>query len=151
MYSFALTPHERMRAIQRRDAFLAVGSREEYAHIVYERTSTRESLEALLKAIDTDLKRCYGLHPHQVARYGGVNGALHLLRVNHPNIEEFHLQYTYYMDRLLLLEDAWTTLRHILALKRFAMRVVPSFREHYYRPPWGRGARLAIRRLKAGI
>jgi hypothetical protein len=151
MFVFELIPDERQRAEKRYQEFIANSTETRWSEIVFERMLERDQLEEMLAEIDSDLKRLYGLHPHQVARYGGVQSALEILRPNHPRIEQFYLHWTYYMDALLLRERTIQSLRRVIALKRFAMRIVPSFLEHYYRPPWGRGCRAAIRRLKAGI
>lgn len=151
MYSFVLTDYERTLAETRRRAFLLTSSEDEFTQIVFERMLERPDLEAMLDRIDTELKGFYGIHPHQVARYGGVQCALDILRPNHPDMAQFHMHYIYYMDALLIRERAWKRLRRIVALKRFAMRVSRSFCEHYYAPPWGRGARRALWRLKQGF
>ncbi len=150
-YSFELDALERPRAEKRRREFLATSSDEKFARIVFERMRERADLEQMLADIDSDLKGFYGLHPHQVARYGGIQGALDILRSHHPDMAEFHMHYIYYMDALLIRERAWKRLRRIVALKRFAMRVSQSFLHHYYSPPWGRGSRRALWRLKQGF
>jgi len=148
MIVFDLTPDERRRAERRHREFVATSTEERYAQIVFERMLERPDLEAMLDGIDEDLKRYYWIHPHQVARYGGVRPALDVLRPHHPQMDQFYLHWTYYLDALLLRERTLRAFRHVIALKRFALRVTQSFREHYYAPPWGRGARRALRRLK---
>jgi hypothetical protein len=151
MIVFDLTPDERRNAQRRHREFVASSTEDHYAQIVFERMLDRKQLETMLAGIDFDLKHLYGIHPHQVMRYGSVQAAVEVLRPHHPQMEQFYLHWTYYMDALLLRERAITSLRRVIALKRFALRVSHSFRDHYYAPPWGRGSRLAIRRLKAGI
>lgn len=151
MIVFDLTPEERWRAERRLREFVATSTEEKYAQIVFERMMERADLKSMLATIDFDLKHMYGIHPHQVVRYGGVQQALEVLRPHHPQMDQFYLHWTYYMDALFLRERTSKSLRRVIALKRFAIRIAQSFREHYYSPPWGRGARLAIRRLKAGI
>jgi hypothetical protein len=148
MIVFDLTPAERAHAERRHREFVATSTEERYAEIVFERMLERRQLETMLAGIDFDLKQLYGIHPHQVARYGGVQSALEHIRPHHPEMQQFYLHWTYYMDALLLRERTTKSLRRVIALKRFALRAVQSFREHYYAPPWGRGARRALRRLK---
>lgn len=148
MIVFDLTPDERRRAERRHREFVAASTEETYAKLVFSRMMERTDLEAMLDGIDEDLKRYHWVHPHQVARYGGVKPALELLRPTHPQMDQFYLHWTYYLDALLLRERTTKSLRRVISLKRFAMRVAQSFREHYYTPPWGRGARRAIQRLK---
>lgn len=123
---------------------------EEFAEDAFSRMLEPPELQAMINRIDADLNAIYGrIHPHLVARYG--LGVIHARRQNHPDIEQVWMHRLYTMNALFLRQRVTRMLRHLIALKRFVMRVSSAFLHTYYAPPDGRGYRASIGRLKQGF